>query len=135
MNSTKGSWVPAGSPGAEPSWLKTNSVPVASNKRSVGLSGSDWNVSNIPPKKVSSSRESTSIASSSPAASGRSPSATGALVILYSDDLEGAEARVKNAGGEITERHEFPGGERFHFRDPAGNVLGVWRQVEMEDES
>ncbi len=22
--------------------------------------------------------------------------------------------------------HEFPGGRRFHFADPMGNVLGVW---------
>ena len=49
------------------------------------------------------------------------------LVILYARDLEAMEARVKAAGGEIVrEIRSFPGGRRFHFRDPAGNVLGVW---------
>ncbi|MEZ5995826.1 MAG: VOC family protein [Hyphomonadaceae bacterium] len=57
---------------------------------------------------------------------GEAPAAGGALVILYADDLEAAERAVTAAGGEIIARHEFPGGRRFHFRDPAGNVLGVW---------
>ena len=49
------------------------------------------------------------------------------LVVLKADDLEDALARVQAAGGEITEPiFDFPGGRRFHFRDPAGNVLGVW---------
>lgn len=51
------------------------------------------------------------------------------LVILKSDDLEGALARVEAAGGTITAPiFEFPGGRRFHFRDPAGNELGVWAE-------
>jgi len=57
----------------------------------------------------------------------------GPLVILYADDLGSAQARVIKAGGEVTEHHEFPGGKRFHFRDPAGNVLGVWKIVESEE--
>ena len=47
-------------------------------------------------------------------------------VILYADDLDDAERRVVKAGGVIGARHEFPGGRRFHFRDPAGNELAVW---------
>jgi predicted enzyme related to lactoylglutathione lyase len=51
------------------------------------------------------------------------------LVILKSDDLEGALSRVEAAGGKITAPiFEFPGGRRFHFRDPAGNELGVWAE-------
>ena len=51
------------------------------------------------------------------------------LVILESDDLEGALARVEAAGGTITAPiFAFPGGRRFHFRDPAGNELGVWAE-------
>ena len=51
------------------------------------------------------------------------------LVILKADDLEAALARVEAAGGEITAPiFEFPGGRRFHFRDPAGNELGVWAE-------
>lgn len=49
------------------------------------------------------------------------------LVILYSEDLEATLARVEAAGGEITVPiFSFPGGRRFHFRDPAGNELAVW---------
>jgi predicted enzyme related to lactoylglutathione lyase len=49
------------------------------------------------------------------------------LVILRAHDLEDALARVEAAGGTITAPiFQFPGGRRFHFRDPAGNELGVW---------
>lgn len=51
------------------------------------------------------------------------------LVILYADDLDASESAVTAAGGVIVERHEFPGGRRFHFRDPTGNVLGVWTKA------
>ncbi len=58
-----------------------------------------------------------------------SSSSTLPLVILKADDLEDALARVEAAGGEITAPiFEFPGGRRFHFRDPAGNELGVWAE-------
>jgi hypothetical protein len=51
----------------------------------------------------------------------------GALVILYAKDLEAAQARVEAAGGVIVKPiWSFPGGRRFHFRDPAGNELAVW---------
>jgi predicted enzyme related to lactoylglutathione lyase len=61
---------------------------------------------------------------------GEAPAPGGALVILYADDLEASERAVVGAGGEIIARHDFPGGRRFHFRDPAGNVLGVWTIAE-----
>lgn len=48
------------------------------------------------------------------------------LVILYAEDLDAMAKQVEAAGGRITKRHEFPGGRRFHFRDPAGNILAVW---------
>jgi len=55
------------------------------------------------------------------------PRGTPPLVILRSADLEATLARVEAAGGEIlAPTFSFPGGRRFHFRDPAGNVLGVW---------
>jgi len=51
----------------------------------------------------------------------------GALVILYSTDLESTAARVRDAGGKITkEIFDFPGGRRFHFEDPSGIEHGVW---------
>ena len=51
------------------------------------------------------------------------------LVVLYAQDLEAMEARVIAAGG-IIERpiFSFPGGRRFHFRDPSGNELAVWSE-------
>lgn len=57
----------------------------------------------------------------------RKPSDQGALVVLYSDDLEASEKAVKIANGEITAPiFNFPGGRRFHFKDPSGNELAVW---------
>jgi len=51
------------------------------------------------------------------------------LVVLYAADLEAMEARVRAAGGVIVKApYAFPGGRRFHFRDPAGNVLAVWSE-------
>lgn len=49
------------------------------------------------------------------------------LVILYADDLEAMQSEVEAAGGTIVKPiFAFPGGRRFHFRDPAGNELAVW---------
>jgi hypothetical protein len=50
----------------------------------------------------------------------------GPLVVLYANDLNVMEAKVRAAGAEIIARHEFPGGRRFHFRDPNGNEIAVW---------
>jgi uncharacterized protein len=53
----------------------------------------------------------------------------GVLVVLYAADLEAAQARVLQAGGAIvTPAFPFPGGRRFHFTDPNGNVLAVWSE-------
>jgi len=49
------------------------------------------------------------------------------LVILYADDLDAAEAAARSAGGAVVvPQYDFPGGRRFHFREPGGNVLAVW---------
>ncbi|MEO8925977.1 MAG: VOC family protein [Caulobacteraceae bacterium] len=49
------------------------------------------------------------------------------LVVLYAHDLEAMEAKVRGAGGIVTKAiFAFPGGRRFHFRDPSGNELAVW---------
>jgi len=51
------------------------------------------------------------------------------LVILYAHDLEAMEAKVRAAGGAVTRPiYAFPGGRRFHFRDPSGNELAVWSE-------
>lgn len=51
------------------------------------------------------------------------------LVILKTDDLEGALGKVREAGAEITQDiFEFPGGRRFHFTAPGGVKLAVWTE-------
>ena len=55
--------------------------------------------------------------------------AGGALVVIYACDLEGTEAKVTAAGGNIVKPiFAFPGGRRFHFTDPNGNELAVWSE-------
>jgi predicted enzyme related to lactoylglutathione lyase len=49
------------------------------------------------------------------------------LVILKTDDLEAALEEIEDAGGAISRPiFAFPGGRRFHFREPGGNELAVW---------
>ncbi|HCB05724.1 MAG TPA: glyoxalase, partial [Nocardioides bacterium] len=50
------------------------------------------------------------------------------LVLVVSDDLVASHDAVTAAGGEVVESpFDYPGGRRFHFRDPSGNVLGVFQ--------
>ena len=51
------------------------------------------------------------------------------LPVLYAHDLEAMAAKVQAAGGAIVKPiFSFPGGRRFHFRDPSGNELAVWSE-------
>ncbi|MDP2306578.1 MAG: VOC family protein [Pseudomonadota bacterium] len=61
-------------------------------------------------------------------ATGPAPSpGGGVLVILYATDLAATEARVVANGGTIVRPvFAFPGGRRFHFREPNGIELAVW---------
>ena len=53
-----------------------------------------------------------------------------ALVVLYSDELEKTQTKIKSAGGTIVkETFSFPGGQRFHFSDPNGNEFAVWSEA------
>jgi len=55
----------------------------------------------------------------------------GVLALARTDDAEAALASVLAAGGRIAvELHEYPGGRRFTFADPSGNVLGVYQPLE-----
>jgi predicted enzyme related to lactoylglutathione lyase len=57
------------------------------------------------------------------------PTPGGALVILFSDDLEASVAAVEAAGGRISKPvFAFPGGRRFHFTDADGYELAVWSE-------
>lgn len=56
------------------------------------------------------------------------------LVILKADDLEAAQDAVLAAGGKIVRPiFSFPGGRRFHFREPGGNELAVWAEPGDQD--
>jgi len=57
------------------------------------------------------------------------PPCDGVLVVLYHKELETILQKVREAGGKITKDiFSFPGGRRFHFRDPSGNELAVWSE-------
>jgi predicted enzyme related to lactoylglutathione lyase len=57
------------------------------------------------------------------------PRPGGPLVLLYSADLDRTVEAVEAAGGAVVQGpYAFPGGRRFHFRDPSGNELGVWAE-------
>jgi uncharacterized protein len=48
------------------------------------------------------------------------------LPVIQVESLETIETVLKRAGGVITKPiFSFPGGRRFHFRDPAGNELAA----------
>ncbi len=59
-----------------------------------------------------------------------STDAGAALVVFYSADLESTYAKIERAGGTIEKAiFSFPGGRRFHFRDPTGNEFAVWSDL------
>ena len=50
------------------------------------------------------------------------------LGVIQVQQLEVALDAVERAGGTIVKPiYAFPGGRRFHFRDPGGNELAVWQ--------
>ena len=38
------------------------------------------------------------------------------------------DRRISAGGRIVRETFSFPGGRRFHFADPEGNVLAVWSE-------
>jgi predicted enzyme related to lactoylglutathione lyase len=49
------------------------------------------------------------------------------MAVIRTDDLDAAERRVLSAGGVVTRaQFDFPGGRRFHFREPGGNEMAVY---------
>lgn len=56
----------------------------------------------------------------------RAEQTAAALPVIDVMDLERAEATVRAAGGTVTRPiFAFPGGRRFHFRDPDGHELAA----------
>ena len=55
----------------------------------------------------------------------------GVLALVRTDDADAALASIQSAGGRITtELHDYPGGRRFMFSDPCGNIVGVYQPAE-----
>ncbi len=53
------------------------------------------------------------------------------LPVIEVDDLEATLAQVTAAGGTISlPIFAFPGGRRFHFRDPAGHELAAMQPAD-----
>jgi predicted enzyme related to lactoylglutathione lyase len=53
------------------------------------------------------------------------------LALARSDDADASLASVLAAGGRVVvELHEYPGGRRFTFADPWGNILGVYQPLQ-----
>jgi uncharacterized protein len=54
--------------------------------------------------------------------------AIGPLVLFETSDIEATQTGVHDGGGAILSSiYRYPGGRRFHFRDPSWNVLGVYQ--------
>jgi uncharacterized protein len=55
----------------------------------------------------------------------------GVLALARTADADAALASVLAAGGRVAvPMHDYPGGRRFTFADPWGNVLGVYEPAE-----
>ena len=55
-----------------------------------------------------------------------------ALIVFYSEDLEGSLRKVEQAGGKVVKPiFAFPGGRRFHFAEPSGNEFAIWSDSEQ----
>ena len=58
---------------------------------------------------------------------GAAPPGGGTLAVIYAVDLDAVKEKIVAAGGKIIRpTFAFPGGRRFHFKDPGGNELSVW---------
>jgi uncharacterized protein len=54
----------------------------------------------------------------------------GVLALVRTDNADDTLVSVLDAGGRIqVELHEYPGGRRFTFVDPSGNILGVYQPL------
>jgi uncharacterized protein len=53
----------------------------------------------------------------------------GTLVVFYQSNLEAARSDVVRFGGKISrDIFDFPGGRRFHFREPGGGEFAIWSE-------
>lgn len=53
------------------------------------------------------------------------------LAVIEVDDIDATLRAVETAGGVVIRPiFSFPGGRRFHLREPSGNELAVWCRAE-----
>jgi predicted enzyme related to lactoylglutathione lyase len=59
------------------------------------------------------------------------PAASGVVAYLLAPDMDATLEAIERAGGEIfiPRTDVFGWGEFAHFRDPDGNVIGLWRDA------
>ena len=61
----------------------------------------------------------------------RPPASNGIVPYLLAPDMDATLAAIQRAGGEVviprTDAHGF--GDFAHFRDPDGNLIGLWRDA------
>ncbi len=49
------------------------------------------------------------------------------IVVIFANNLEQAKLNVEENGGKIVKDiFAFPGGRRFHFIEPSGNLMAIW---------
>jgi predicted enzyme related to lactoylglutathione lyase len=55
----------------------------------------------------------------------------GVLALARSENADDTLVSVLDAGGRIqVEMHDYPGGRRFTFADPSGNIVGVYQPLD-----
>ena len=55
------------------------------------------------------------------------------LIVFYSANLEKTLNKIIEAGGKISQGiFSFPGGHRFHFKEPSGNEFAVWSDKTLD---
>jgi predicted enzyme related to lactoylglutathione lyase len=61
----------------------------------------------------------------------RPPASIGVVPYILAPDMDGTLAAIERAGGtvEIPRTDVFGFGEFAHFRDPDGNLIGLWRDA------
>ena len=51
------------------------------------------------------------------------------LLVFYSSDITAKQEKLERHGAVINKPiFEFPGGRRFHFKEPGGNEFAVWSE-------
>jgi len=100
-------------------------LPVADSARSAAFFGAafGWSLTAFGPSYTATTTGDVDVGLQADATE-----ASGApLPVIDVDDLDAALAAVTEAGGTITRApFGFPGGRRFHFREPGGCELACW---------